>query len=179
MAGILAKNWWLLGLRGLLAVIFGILTIFNPWTSLQVLILVFGAFALVDGIFAIIAGATAPIGNKRWGWLIAGGIMGISIGLLTLFAPMAAAFGLVFVIAFWAMVIGITQIISAIRLRKEIEGEFWLILGGIVSVLFGILAIISPLSGALAVTFAIGIYAVVFGVMLILTAFRLRKWRVA
>lgn len=177
MAVVLAKNWWLLGLRGLLAVIFGLLTIFNPWASLQVLILVFGAFALVDGIFAIIAGATAPKGSKRWGWLIAGGIMGILIGLLTLFAPMAAAFGLVFVIAFWAIVIGITQIITAIRLRKEIEGEFWMILGGAVSVLFGILALVSPLAGALAVTFTIGIYAVVFGAMMLIIAFRLRKWR--
>ena len=179
MAVVLARNWWLLGLRGLLAVIFGLLTIFNPWSSLQILILFFGAFALVDGIFAIIAGATAPKGNKRWGWLIGGGILGIFIGLLTLFAPLAAAFGLVFVIAFWAIAIGATQIFTAIRLRKEIEGEFWMILGGAVSILFGILAFLSPLAGALAVTFGIGIYALVFGVMLLISALRLRKWRMS
>ena len=177
MSVVLAYNWWLLALRGVIAIIFGILTLFNPVISLVVLVFFFGGFALIDGIFAIIAGATAPKGARRWGWLIAGGVLGILIGIGTFFLPLATAFGLTLVVAIWAIVIGITQIIAAIELRKEIEGEIWLILGGILSLIFGIFAIINPLSGALAITFVIGIYAIIYGILMLITAFRLRGFR--
>jgi uncharacterized membrane protein HdeD (DUF308 family) len=171
---VLARNWWLLALRGLVAVIFGVMTLFNPAASLAVLVLFFGAYAMVDGIFAIIAGATAPSGSRRWGWLIAGGVLGILVGIATLFMPQVTAFVLTVWIAVWAIFVGIAQIASAIRLRKEIEGEFWLILGGAVAVLFGIWALISPLAGAFAITFGIGFFAIVYGVTMLAVAFRLR-----
>ena len=174
---VLAKNWWLMALRGLVAVIFGVLTIVNPAASLAVLVLFFGAYAMVDGIFAIIAGASAPSGSRRWGWLIAGGILGILVGIATLFMPQVTAFVLTIWIAVWAILVGIAQIASAIRLRKEIEGEFWLILGGAVAVLFGIWSLISPLAGAFAVTFGIGFFAIIYGVTMIVVAFRLRGLR--
>jgi uncharacterized membrane protein HdeD (DUF308 family) len=171
---VLARNWWLLALRGLVAVIFGVMTLFNPAASLAVLVLFFGAYAMVDGIFAIVAGATAPSGSRRWGWLIAGGVLGILVGIATLFMPQVTAFVLTVWIAVWAIFVGIAQIASAIRLRKEIEGEFWLILGGAVAVLFGIWALISPLAGAFAITFGIGFFAIVYGVTMLAVAFRLR-----
>lgn len=174
---VLAKNWWLMALRGLVAVIFGVLTIVNPAASLAVLVLFFGAYAMVDGIFAIIAGASAPSGSRRWGWLIAGGILGILVGIATLFMPQVTAFVLTIWIAVWAILVGIAQIASAIRLRKEIEGEFWLILGGAVAVLFGIWALISPPAGAFAITFGIGFFAIIYGVTMIVVAFRLRGLR--
>jgi len=176
MAVTLARNWWLLALRGVIAIIFGLLTFVYPASSMAVLILFFGAYALVDGIFAIIAGATAPTGSKRWGWLIAGGILGVIIGICTFILPQMTAFVLTIWIAVWAIVVGITQIISAVRLRKEIEGEFWLILGGALAVLFGIFAVLSPLGGAFAITFAIGIFALAYGIMMLTVAFRLRGW---
>lgn len=171
---VLARNWWLLALRGAAAIIFGLLTIFFPATSLTILILFFGAFAFADGIFAIFAGATASPGNRRWGWLIAGGILGVLIGISTFFLPQATAFWLTIWIAIWAIFVGITQIVSAIRLRKEIEGEFWLILGGALLVLFGLYAFINPLAGALSITFVIGFFALVYGITMLVVAFRLR-----
>lgn len=177
MAVVLARNWWLLALRGAAAVVFGLLTLFNPLASLAVLVIFFGAFALADGIFAVAAGATAPAGNRRWGWLIAGGIVSALIGILALVAPQTTTLALTFYIAAWAVIVGITQIIAAIRLRKEIAGEFWLILGGALSVLFGLFAFINPLGGALTITFIIGFYALIFGVSMLILAFRLRSWR--
>lgn len=174
---VLARNWWLLALRGLLAVIFGVLTLINPAASLAVLVLFFGAYALIDGIFAIIAGATASENDKRWGWLIAGGVLGILVGIGTLFWPQATAFALTIWIAVWAIFVGIAQVASAIRLRKEIEGEFWLILGGAIAVLFGILALASPLAGAVAITLTIGLFAIIYGVTMLIVAFRLRGLR--
>lgn len=173
---LLGRNWWLLALRGILAIIFGLIILFAPDTSLLVLVLFFGGFALADGIFSIIAGAYAPKEFKRWWWLIIGGILSILLGIVSFFYPLATAFGILIWLAAWAIVIGVTQIISAIRLRKEIEGEVWLILGGILSVLFGIFAFVYPWAGILAVTLTIGIYAIAFGIIMLIAAFRVRKF---
>ena len=177
MAAVLARNWWVLALRGAAAIFFGLLVPFYPLMSLAVLVLFFGAYVLVDGIFAIIAGATAPKGYRRWGWLIAGGVLGVLIGIGTFFLPMASAFGLTIVLALWAFLVGLAQIVSAIRLRKEIEGEFWLILGGGLLILFGVFALLSPLAGALAITYGIGFFAFVYGLAMLIVAVRLRSWK--
>ena len=176
MAATLARNWGWLALRGVAAIIFGILTLINPAVSLSVLILFFAAYALVDGIFAIVAGATAPSGNQRWGWLIIGGILGVLIGISAFFLPIITAFVLTIWIAVWAIIVGIVQIVSAIRLRKEIEGEFFLILVGAIAILFGIFALISPLAGAMAITWGIGLFALIYGISMLILAFRLRSW---
>lgn len=177
MAVVLARNWWLLALRGAAAVIFGLVAPFYPLTTLAVLVLFFGAYVLVDGIFAIVAGATAPKGSSRWGWLVAGGVLGVLVGILTFLLPQASAFALTIWIAVWALLVGAAQIVSAIRLRKEIKGEFWLILGGALLVLFGIFALLSPLAGALAITYVIGFFALLYGITMLLIAFRLRGWQ--
>lgn len=173
----LSRNWWVLLIRGILAVIFGVLALVYPAATLGVLVLFFGAYMLVDGVFSIIAGLTAPQGYRGWGWVLAGGIAGVIIGLLTLFVPgMTAMFLLYFFIA-WLIVTGVAQIVSAISLRKEITGEVFLIIGGVLSVLIAVYMLINPAAGALAVAWLIGIYAILFGVMMCILAFRLRGSR--
>lgn len=171
----LTKNWWLFLLRGILALIFGLVAIFFPIAAFTTLVFVFGAFALADGIFAIVSALTSQAKSENWWWLVLGGLFGILIGILTLLQPAVVTGALLLLIAAWAIVTGLFQIITAIRLRKEITGEFWLILSGLFSVIFGVLVILSPAAGAFTIGFLIGIYALVFGVTLIMLAFRLRK----
>lgn len=173
----LARNWWVLLIRGILAVIFGILALVNPAATLAVLVLIFGAYYLVDGIFSIITSLTAPKGYRGWVWLLISGVAGVIIGLLTFLMPGVTALVLLYYIVAWLMVTGVMQIIAGVRLRKEITGEFFLILGGILSVLLGLYLLMNPGPGALAVVWIIGLYAIVFGVTMIIAAFRLRSWR--
>jgi uncharacterized membrane protein HdeD (DUF308 family) len=180
MVTTLANNWWTLVVRGIAAIIFGILAYLWPGITFTVLVLFFGAYALWDGVFALI-GAFRTQGERRWS-LVLEGLVGIAAGLLTFFWTGAAALGLLLVIGAWAIVTGIFEIVSAIRLRKEIEGEWLLLLSGVLSVLFGIALAIWPAAGLLAVTWMIGAYAVVFGILLLVLGFRLRglaKSRVA
>lgn len=172
MVTTLANNWWTLVLRGIAAIIFGILAYLWPGITFTVLVLFFGAYALWDGVFALI-GAFRTQGERRWS-LVLEGLVGIAAGLLTFFWTGAAALGLLLVIGAWAIVTGIFEIVSAIRLRKEIEGEWLLLLSGVLSVLFGVALAIWPAAGLLAVTWMIGAYAVVFGILLLVLGFRLR-----
>lgn len=172
---LIAKNWWLFLIRGILAIIFGVAAWIFPTTAFMSLVLVFGAFALVDGIFALVSAFTSNAKSENWWWLILEGVFGILIGLLTLFQPAAMGDAWLILIAAWAIVTGIFEIITAIRIRKLIEGEFWLILGGLFSVIFGVLVFLSPQSGAVAVGLIIGIYALVFGISLVMLSLRLRK----
>lgn len=173
---ILAHNWWTLLLRGILAVIFGVLCFVYPGLTLIVLAIMFGAYALVDGIFAVVSAVSAPKGQPRWWVTLLEGIVGILVGVLTFFMPGITALGLLYLIAAWAVVTGIFEIAAAIRLRKQITGEWLLILGGAASVLFGLLIVLIPGAGALAVVWWIGAYAIVFGVLFIVLSFHLRKW---
>ena len=171
----LARNWWAFLLRGILALIFGLVAVFMPVTAFLSLVLVFGAFALVDGIFAIVSAFTSSAKAENWWWLILEGLFGILIGVLTLIQPAAMGEAWLLLIGVWAIVTGVFEIITAIRLRKEITGEFWLILGGLISILFGGYVVMAPAVGAFAIGFIIGLYAIVFGIALILLALRLRK----
>jgi uncharacterized membrane protein HdeD (DUF308 family) len=173
----LARNWWVFLIRGIAAILFGIGAFVWPGITIAVLVLMFGAYALVDGIFAIIAGISARQETERWWMMILAGIAGIITGVLTFLWPGITALVLLYFIAAWAVVMGIFEIAAAIRLRKEIEGEFWLILGGIASVIFGVLLVIMPGAGALASIWIIGIYAIIFGITLVILAFRLRGMR--
>ena len=173
----LAGNWWLFLLRGILALIFGIVALFFPQVAFLSLVLIFGAFALVDGIFALIAAFSGGAKAENWWWLIFEGLFGILIGVLTIIQPAAMGLAWIIIIAAWAMITGIFEIITAIRLRKEITGEWALILGGVISVLFGLIAAFYPASGAFAVGFMLGIYAILFGVMFVWLALNLRKFR--
>jgi uncharacterized membrane protein HdeD (DUF308 family) len=170
----LARNWWLILLRGVCAVIFGVLTFIWPGVTLLTLVLLYGAYALVDGALAIWAAIVGGEPAPRW-WLLIVGLLGIAAGLVTLLMPGITALVLLVFIAFWAILTGVMQIVGAIRLRKEIDNEWLLAASGVLSVLFGIIIIVQPGAGALGLLFVIGAYAVIYGVILIGLALRLRS----
>ena len=174
MVHALAKNWWLLLLRGIAAIVFGLLAFAWPGLTLLTLILFYGAFALVDGVLAIIAAITGGAPAPRW-WLAIVGLLGIAAGLLTFLMPGLTAVVLLLFIAGWAIATGVFQIIGAIKLRKEIDNEWLLILCGVISVLFGVSMMLAPGAGALALVWVIGAYSVVTGALFVALAFRLRK----
>lgn len=175
MMEVLARNWWVLALRGLVGVLFGLLALAWPGLTLGVLVLFWGAYALVDGVFALAAAVRAAERHTRWGALLVEGIVGMAAGIVTFLWPGITALILLLLIAFWAIVTGILEIGAAIRLRREITDEWALALGGIASVIFGVLLLIRPGIGALAVVWLIGAYALFFGLLLLVLAFRLRS----
>jgi len=177
MVDLLARNWWLVGLRGLAALAFGLLTLFNPAITLAVLILFFGAYVLVYGAFTVFAAVANRRGEPYWGALLLAGLLSVVLGILTFMMPGITAVVLLYFIAAWAIMIGVLEIVTAIRLRKVITGEWLMVLGGVLSVVFGVALVLYPGAGALAVTLWIGAYATVFGMLMILLAFRLRGWR--
>jgi uncharacterized membrane protein HdeD (DUF308 family) len=170
----LAEYWWIFLLRGFFGIIFGVLAFVMPGLTIASLVLIWGAYAFVDGIFSLWASAT---GKTKPGdhWLVGlQGFIGLAAGILTLIMPGATALGLLIAIAAYSLVVGVLQIATAIKLREEIEGEFWLGLSGLVSVLFGLFIIARPGEGALAVIWIIGTYAIIFGAFLIAFAFKIR-----
>ena len=170
----LAANWWALALRGLVAILSGLLTFLVPGITLVTLVLLFGAYALVDGIFNLIA--FFRVASHQWALLIEG-VIGIIAGVITFAWPAITAIVLLYVIAFWAILTGIFEIIAGIRLRKVITNEWILLVMGVVSFLFGLLILFAPGAGALAIVLWIGAYALVFGIFLLALAFRLRWHR--
>ena len=175
LADILSRGWWHLLLRGLAAIAFGVLTWLWPGISLAALVLLFGAYALMDGVLAV---WTALSGRKEYdGWwvLLLIGLLGIGVGVMTFATPGLTAYALLLYIAIWAIFRGVLEIATAIRLRKEIEGEWVLVLGGVISVAFGALILARPGAGALAVLSLIAIYAVLVGILLVMLAFKLRN----
>jgi uncharacterized membrane protein HdeD (DUF308 family) len=175
LAAVLARNWWVLLLRGLVAILFGVLTFASPGISLASLIMLFGGYCLADGLMA----AWTAFSNRRQrenGWLLLiGGLLGIGVGLLTIFQPALTGMALVFYIATWAIATGVVQLLTAIRLRQELANEWMLILAGSASVVFGALLMARPGAGALAVLWLIAAYAIVFGVLLVVLALRVRS----
>src|SRR5262249_22012710 len=176
MVELLAKYWWAVALRGAAAIIFGLVAMIWPSATVLVLVVLFGAYALVDGVFTLgsaIVGGGEP-GTSRI-WMAVEGIAGI--GIMTFVWPGVTTLVLLWLIAAWALVTGIVEIVAAVRLRREIQGEWMLALSGALSVLFGILLAVWPASGALALVFLIGAYAVVFGAVLVMLGLRLRRLR--
>ena len=170
----LARNWWLILLRGIFAIIFGVLTFAWPGITLVTLVLLYGAFAFADGVLALVAALTKGPAEPRW-WLALVGILGIGAGIATLMWPGLTGIILLYLIAGWAIASGIFEIVGAIRLRKEIDDEWLLIASGVVSVIFGLLILANPGAGALGVAFAIGAFAVLFGVLQVALSMRLKK----
>jgi uncharacterized membrane protein HdeD (DUF308 family) len=172
---VLARNWWILVLRGVLALLFGVIAFFLPNITLEALVLLFGAFAIVDGAFAIGSVISGGAGRQdRWWAVLLEGILGITAGVIAFVWPAITAITLLYVIAAWSIVTGLMEIVAAVRLRREIEGEWLLALAGLASILFGIVVVIFPGAGALAVVWVIGTYAVFFGILLIALGLRLR-----
>ncbi|MEA2984112.1 MAG: hypothetical protein QOD94_366 [Alphaproteobacteria bacterium] len=169
----LARNWWLILLRGVCAILFGVLAFIWPGITLLTLALLYGIFALIEGALALAAAIMGGAPAPRW-WLAVVGLLGIAVGILTIIMPGMTAFLLVLFIAAWAIVSGIMQIVGAIRLRKEIDNEWMLVAVGVISVAFGVLVALQPMLGALSLVFVIGAYAIIYGVALVALAFRLR-----
>jgi uncharacterized membrane protein HdeD (DUF308 family) len=176
MTIVLARNWWSLVLRGVIAILVGIVTFVWPGITVGALVLLFGAYALLDGVLSLVGAWRASRAHERWGALVFEGIAGIVAAAITVLWPGITAIALVYIIAAWALVTGVFEIAAAVRLRHYITGEWLLILSGIASILFGFLAIALPLVGALAIALGIGIYAVIFGTLLIALGFKLRNW---
>lgn len=175
VSAILSQRWPLLLLRGLAAIAFGLLTWFEPRITLTVLLLLFGAYALVDGILSTWTAIEGRRERDFWWVMLLGGLVSIGIGLLTFFAPHITALALLFYIAAWAIARGVLEIIVAIRVRREIHGEWRLILVGCASVLFGVILLARPGAGALTVLWLIGLYAIVIGLLLVSLAFKARS----
>jgi uncharacterized membrane protein HdeD (DUF308 family) len=172
----LGRNWWALALRGVAAILLGILAFAWPGITLFVLVLFFGAYMLVDGIFAIVAAVRAAGEEDRWWLLLIEGILGVLAGLVAFFWPGLTALALLYFIAAWAIVTGIMEIVAAVRLRQEIDGEWALGLSGLLSVIFGVLLVVLPApAGLLSLVWLIGAYAVATGVLLLILAFRVRS----
>ncbi len=170
----LIRNWWVIALRGVFAIAFGILAFLWPGIALATLILLFGIYALADGICAVVTAVTHKIGIQRW-WTFFAGIVSIIAGILAFTWPGITALVLLYLIAAWAVVTGIFEILAAIELRKELSHEWLLILTGIVSVAFGVLVTANPGAGALSIIWLISIYAVILGVLLVVLGFRLHS----
>ena len=171
----LARNWWLLGIRGALGIVLGVVAIFLPGVTLAALVILVGAFAFVDGIANLIAGVRERRQERRWWTLILKGIAGITVGIITLVLPLATALALLAIVATWAIISGALEITAAIRLRREIRGEWLLLLGGLLSVLLGIVLVLLPGTGLLALTWMFGAYLLASGVLSLALAFRLRR----
>jgi len=169
----LARHWWVIGLRGLAAILFGVLAFVWPGMTLAVLVLLFGAYALVDGVLTLIAAFRGGVQHRTA--MLVEGVVSVLAGLAAFVWPGLTALVLLYIIAFWAIVTGVLEIVAAIRVRRAISNELGLVIGGVLSVVFGVVLLIAPGAGALAVIFLIGAYAVVFGIALLGLAWRLRE----
>jgi len=171
----LAKNWWVLALRGVLAIVFGVLAALMPGITLFALVLLFGSYAIIDGGFAIVAAIRRRGTAGPWWALLLEGLIGIAAGVVTFVFPGLSALALVYVIGAWAIFTGVLEILAALVLRRQIQGEWWLAATGVLSIIFGGLVLVRPGAGALALVLWIGAYAIVFGILLLALAFRLRS----
>lgn len=177
MGTLLARNWWTVASRGLIAVLFGITVLLWPEITLIALVTLFGFFCLISGFLSLVAIFKHRRVDEPWWLLLLEGILGIVIGITVFILPEITGLFLIYLIAAWAITSGILEIVGAIQLRHQIENEWILAVTGIASLLFGLLLIIWPAAGALSILWFIGIYAIVFGILLFILAFRLRNWQ--
>ena len=179
LLGALAENWWLLLLRGIAAIIFGVLAFFWPGITLLTLTFLWGAYALVDGVLALWEAIVGKSGKtSRW-WLGLVGLAGIVSGVLAFAMPMTVADLLLLFIAGWAIVTGAMELWGAIKLRKEVDGEWILALSGVMTIAFGVALVVWPLVGALALVWLVGWFAFLLGCAYLGLAFQLRKYKAA
>jgi len=174
LRAVAGRFWWTFVLRGVLAIIFGILAITWPGVTIASLVMLYGAYALLEGILSVWSGITEYGQRERWWMELLGGILSIIVGIMTFAWPGITALALLYIIAFWAIFRGVLEILAAIRLRKVIQGEFWLALAGIFSILCGVFLIARPGSGAVALVTVIGGFVIAFGVLLVVLGFRLK-----
>jgi uncharacterized membrane protein HdeD (DUF308 family) len=178
LSELLAQAWWVVGLRGILGIIFGLVCLLTPGIAVQVFVILFAAYMLVDGVFAIISGIRAARNGERWGLLLLEGVVDIAAGAVAVMWPAITLVALIWVIAVWAIISGALMLGAAFGLNID-HGRWWLALGGIASIIFGVLLVIEPLVGAVVLTMWVGAYAVVFGGVLLVLAFQLHSKREA
>ncbi len=170
-------SWWILIVRGIAAILFGVVAFIWPGLTGLVLVMAFGAFALIDGVFAVVTGISR-LGHSSRGWaFLVEGLLGVGVGVAALLLPSLVAVALIYLIAAWAVITGIFEIVSAVQLRKEITNEWALGIGGLLSILFGVLVMFQPATGGLALVWILGGYAIAFGILLIVAGIRLRGVR--
>ena len=174
---LLARNWWSLVVRGLFAVVFGVLTLIWPGITVAALVLLFGAYALIDGVVNLLGAVRAVEAHERWSVLVIEGVVGIAAAVIAMAWPAITAVALVYVIGAWAIVTGVLELAAAVRLRRHVAGEWLLALAGIASTIFGVLLMASPLVGAVVLAIWVGVYALVFGILMMVLGWRLRAWR--
>lgn len=171
---LITRNWWLVLLRGIVSILFGLLAFAWPRATILALTVLFGAYALADGILSLVVAITGSDRAAPAWWLALVGLLGIAAGLIAFFWPAKTAFALIIMIGVWALTIGIFEIFGAIRLRNEIDDEWWLITAGILSVLFGLSVLMAPAAGALAIVWLLAAYAILAGVLMVAFSFRLK-----
>ena len=176
MGSILARNWWAFMLRGLLGILFGIIAFWHPLITMLSLVIVFAAYAITDGVFAIIAAVRAAQASERWWPFVLEGIVDIAAGILAFIWPHITVLVMVIMVAVWALITGALMLAAAFRVHPDM-GRWWFALGGVASIIFGIALVIAPMVGAFVLTWWIGAYAFVFGIAMFIAAFRLRALR--
>jgi uncharacterized membrane protein HdeD (DUF308 family) len=172
----LASNWWALALRGVLSILVGVLALSRPGVTLTAIVLLIAAYMFVDGVFAIMAALRGIRAGDRWGWMLVEGILGIVAGIIVFRTPSTGATVLLWLVAFWAITHGIAEIAAGIKLRKIIENEWLLILAGALSLALGIYILMRPSIGLLLLVTWVGVYALFAGVLMLVLAFKVRKW---
>lgn len=175
LSAMLQRSWWALLLRGLAAIAFGLLTWLQPAASAAALLLVFGIYVFVDGVLGVYTAIRSRGASRYWWVVLLWGLTGVVVGVLTVLNPVVTAWVLTIYIGAWALITGLMQIIAAVRLRKEIQGEWVLVLSGLVSVLFGGLVLAQPGAGMMAMLWLLATYAVVFGLLMVILAFKVKK----
>ena len=175
LSKLMSRYWWVLLLRGIFAILFGIVALAYPGITLGSLVIYFAVFALVDGISNVFHAFFGREDNESWWVLLLEGLLGIAFGVITLQAPGMTALLLLLYIGFWAMATGVLRIILAVRLRHEITGEWWMALGGLASILFGVAMLAHPGAGALAVLTLIGVWSIVTGLSLVFLSFKVKS----
>ena len=173
MIDTLVKNWWAFVIRGVLAILFGLVALFMPGVTMLSLVLVFAAYVIADGVFTIISAVRAAKQGDRWSFLALEGVAGIILGAAAAAMPAITVVVFVALVAAWALISGSFMLVAAFEIEVD-HGRWWLVLGGLASLVYGALLVIAPLIGALVLTWWIGAYAIVFGAMLLMFAFKLR-----
>jgi len=173
LVALLAENWWAIAIRGILGIAFGLVALFLPGATMLSLVLLFAAYAFVDGIFGLVSAFRAARQHERWGYLTLEALVNIATAAIAVLWPDITVLAFVLLVAFWAILSGVLMLAAAFELQM-VNGRGWLVLGGLVSVLYGVLLVGAPLLGAVVLTWWLGAYAIVFGVSLLVLAFRLR-----
>ena len=170
----ISRVWWAIALRGVLAVLFGVVALFYTGQTLLALVFVFGAYAVLNGLFAIVGAVRAGEAHRRWGWLAVAGVAGVAAGIVALLWPGLTALAVVLIIAGWAIILGVSEIAFALSWPNTLAHPWLAALSGAISVLYGLLLAVWPRSGAVALTWLLGVYAIIYGAMILYYAYQLR-----